>query len=80
MAKRFHGRQKSEHAMEVHDGAMIGNDTSKFANLPTEVMMKAYPENPAYMDGDYEDNILGIDKQISSDNSKRKGGMKPHKY
>jgi hypothetical protein len=83
MAKRHHSemhRQRSEHQMEVHDGAMIGNDHSKFANLPTEVMMKPFPVNPAYMDFEYEDNIRGIDKQIGEDHSKRKSGQSPHKY
>ena len=73
-------RYPSEKAHEEHDGGMIGNDTSKFANLPTEVMMKAFPENPAYMNWEYEDDIQGVDKQISADNSKRKSGFGPHKY
>ncbi len=65
---------------EQKDAGMIKNEHSKFANLPTEVMMKPYPEVPAYMDFDMEDNIRGIDKQISNDNSKRRSGFSPHKY
>lgn len=87
MAKRHHsgGRHHmdagtTEMRQEQKDAAMIKNEHSKFANLPTEVMMKPYPECPAYMDFDMEDNIRGIDKQISNDNSKRKSGFQPHKY
>lgn len=77
MAKRHHA---SERALEKKDAGMIGNDHSKFANLPTEVMFKAYPECPAYMDMEMQDNIRGIDKQLSSDNSKRRSGFDAHKY
>lgn len=88
MAKRHHdgGRHSgmkhyhSERDQEKKEAGMIGNEHSKFANLPTEVMMKAYPPCPAYMDFDMEDNIRGIDKQQSSDNSRRKAGFDPHKY
>ena len=65
---------------EERDGAMIGNANTKFANLPTEVMMKAYPPCPAYMDFDMQDNIKGVDKQISADNAARRSGQDPHKY
>jgi hypothetical protein len=86
MAKRYHNPDKgymkpeAEYRQEEKDAALIKNDHSKFANLPTEVMMKAYPPCPAYMDWEMEDNIKGIDKQIGNDNSKRRGGMDPHKY
>lgn len=94
MAKRHHGKHMShseyskhhvadyahESAMEHRDAGMIGNDHSRMANLPTEVMMKPYPPCPAYMDWNIEDNIKGIDKQIGEDNAKRKSGFQPHKY
>ncbi len=80
--RRYHGKMRhdSEERMEHKDAGMIHNEHSKFANLPTEVMMKEYPPCPAYMEMDMEDNIRGIDKQIGGDNSKRRGGMSPHKY
>lgn len=87
MAKRHYRRPdhsnmkpETEYRQEEKDSAMIRNDNSKIANLPTEVMMKAYPPCPAYMDWEMEDNIKGIDKQQSSDNAKRRGGFSPHKY
>jgi hypothetical protein len=70
----------SEAMNEHRDAGMIHNEISKFANLPTEVMMKAYPPCPAYMDWEMEDNIRGIDKQQSNDNSARRRGFQPHKY
>lgn len=80
--RRYHGKMKrdSEYRMEEKDGHMIANEHSKFANLPTEVMMKAYPPCPAYMDWEMEDNIKGIDKQEGSDNAARRRGFSPHKY
>jgi hypothetical protein len=82
MAKRHHHsdmRPNEMHA-EAKDSGMIHNEHSKFANLPTEVMLKPYSMAPAYMDFDMEDNIRGIDKQIGEDNSARKRGFSPHKY
>jgi hypothetical protein len=80
--RRYHGKMKhdSEHRMEEKDGHMIGNESSKFANLPTEVMMKAYPPCPAYMDWEMQDNIKGIDRQEGNDNAARRRGFSPHKY
>lgn len=83
MAKRHHSKMMhhdSEMADEKRDAAMIGNEHSKFANLPTEVMMKPYPPCPAYMDWEMEDNIKGIDKQEGMDNAARRRGFSPHKY
>ena len=86
MAKRHHNPDKSrmkpesEYRQEEKEAGMIENDHKAFANLPREVMFKEYPPCPAYMDREMEDNIKGIDKQQSSDNSKRKSGFGPHKY
>jgi len=80
MAKKKGHFYPSEHGMEEKACGMIENDFSKMSNLPTEVMMKPYPVSPVYMDFEMEDNIDGIDMQLSKDNSKRKSGMSPHKY
>lgn len=70
----------SEYTAEYKSAGMIGNDYNKFANLPTEVMMKEYPACPAYMDWEMEDNIRGIDRQLANDNARRRAGFDPHKY
>lgn len=86
MAKRHHNpdrghiRPDSEYRQEEKDAGMIKSDHSKMANLPTEVMFKEYPPCPAYMDWEMEDNIKGIDRQQSEDNSARHRGFDPHKY
>jgi len=84
MPSRHAGRRymhsDSEMTQERRDAGMISNDYSKIANLPTEVMMKAYPPCPAYMDWEMQDNIIGIDRQLSNDNAKRRSGFDPHKY
>ena len=69
----------SEYAQERKAAGMIGNDHSKFANLPTEVMMKEYPACPAYMDWEMEDNIRGINLSLANDNARRRAGF-DHKY
>lgn len=86
MMKRHHNPDRgymkpdSEYRQEEKDAGMIENDHSAFANLPMEMMMKPYPPCPAYMDWEMEDNIKGIDKQQSADNSARRRGFSPHKY
>jgi len=85
MAKRYHdGRQingsTNEMKQEQKDAGMIRNDNSKFANLPTEVMMKPFPSMPGYMDMHMQDNITGIDKQMNADHSALNRGLRPHKY
>jgi hypothetical protein len=83
-ASRHAGRRymhaDSELTQEHRDAGMISNDYSKIANLPTEIMMKAYPPCPAYMDWEMEDNIIGVDRQIARDDAARRRGFYPHKY
>lgn len=44
-------------------GYMVKNDPSKIANMPTETMLKMYPENPSYFPNtELDDSIHGIDK------------------
>ena len=58
MAKRYHKSKK---------GGMISNDSSKFANIPTEVVMKEYPKTSYHGDPGLNDTISGIDSQMGSD-------------
>ena len=52
--------------------ATISNNTSKLANLPTDIMMVDYPKCD-YMPQYVGDSIVEIDRQI---NNGVKGGMK----
>ena len=47
----------------MDSGYMVKNDKSKVAQMPTETMIKMYPENPSYFPETYiDDSINGIDK------------------
>lgn len=75
MAKR-HYEDRRGMEMEEH---MISEDRSAIANLPQNVMIKAYSKNDNYMPEDINDGISGIDRQIGADNSKRKAHNVPKK-
>ena len=76
MYEGHEGRRKQE----MEDGGMIREDRSAIANLPQEVMMKAYPKTGPYMPEDLNDTISGVDKQMSGDDSQRRRSFNPHKY
>ncbi len=59
MAKYHDGKMGSANSSR---GAMIKEDRSKPSNLPTEVMMKSYPEQDSF-NGYIDDTIFGIDGQ-----------------
>ena len=65
---------------EMQDGGMIREDRSAIANLPQEVMMKAYPKTGPYMPEMLDDTLRGVDKQMDGDDSQRRKTMNPHKY
>ena len=64
---------------EYEDSMMIKEDKSCMANLPKEVIMKEYPKSPYYNQGDLNDTIRGVDRQLADDaysKSLKKGGDK----
>lgn len=66
---------------EMQDAGMIKEDRSAIANLPQEVMIKAYPKSPnSYIPEALNDDISGVDKQINTlDGSKRNAHNVPKK-
>lgn len=72
--KRYYDSGKS-----MGDG-MIKEDRSAIANLPQQVIMKQYPESPYGNDYGLNDNIRGIDVQMSEDKVKPKKGNYPNKW
>lgn len=77
--KKFHGSYEGmseRRSQEMQDSAMIHEDRSAVANMPQNVIYKAYPK-PSYgmADSGLNDTISGIDKQMSQDES----GAKKHK-
>ena len=84
MAKRYYNEgyyegEEGRRTQEMQDGGMIREDRSAVANLPQNVMYKAYPKDRDYMPEDLDDTIRGIDKQINLDDSKRDKRMMPKK-
>jgi len=97
MAKRYHNGngngngmksrdlysgKTSRREIESRDAGMISEDKSAIANLPQNVIMKAYPEC-SYDSYNLNDNIHGIDVQVRDDvmGGKRKSGQPyPEKY
>lgn len=96
MAKRYHNGngmksmesrdlysgKTSRREIESGDASMIHEDRSAIANLPQNVIMKAYPAC-AYDSYNLNDDIKGIDVQVRDDvmGGKRKSGEKyPSKY
>lgn len=65
---------------EMEDGGMIREDKSAIANLPQDVMIKAYPKTGPYMPEMLDDTLRGVDKQIDGDDSQRRKTFNPHKY
>ena len=58
---------------------MIYEDNRAIANLPQEVMIKAYPKNGPYLPEDLDDTAHGVDRQEDYDDSKRRSNMYPKK-
>lgn len=61
-------------------GGMLSENRSAVANMPQEVIYKAYPQGMQDFDAQLDDTIAGIDAQMSADRSKAKAKLKPMKY
>lgn len=91
MAKRHYASVKSmkkndlyagEHGrrtQEMEDGGMLHEDRSAIANMPQNIIMRAYPVNGGYLPEDLDDTIKGVDEQINMDDRKRKEHFHPKK-
>ncbi len=58
---------------------MIYEDRRAIANLPQEVMIKAYPRTGPYMPEAIDDTGRGVDRQIDFDDEKRREHFYPKK-
>jgi hypothetical protein len=65
---------------EYEGAGMIKEDHRAIANLPQEVMIKAYAPMPGFLPEDLDDTIRGIDRQMSEDHKASKGGLNPMKF
>lgn len=75
----YAGRLDKEH-IEAQDGGMIREDHSAIANLPQNVMIKAYPKPDTYGHYDLDDTIESVDNQRVQDAKYKKGGKFPEMY
>lgn len=86
MAKRYHGSQgaysgaENRREIESKDFHMISEDKSAIANLPQNVMIKAYPNPDDYARYDLNDTIMGVDHQMREDSKRKKKGPYPEMY
>jgi hypothetical protein len=65
---------------EYEGPGMIKEDRRAIANLPQEVMIKAYAPMPGFLPEDLDDTIRGIDHQMEGDHKAAKGGLHPEKF
>ena len=77
--KRFYSGDYAGSGMrreqEARDFSMISENKSAVANMPQEVVYKAWPKAGHYASYDLDDTIRGIDEQMNGDGA----GMKRHK-
>lgn len=87
MAKRFHKSGSgsyegadSRNRQEASDFNMMRLDSSSVANMPQEVVYKAWPKAGSYSDYGLNDTIGGINSQMNQDGSKMKSHLQKGKY
>lgn len=75
---RYHHKEvghkhDGEHHSKIHD-----HHTTEHANMPTEVKIEDWSGPMPGMPENYDDSVMGIDKQISGDNIHH-SNIKPRK-
>ncbi len=75
----FYAGMEPRRRQELEDAGMIHEDSRAIANLPQEVMIKAYPMTGPYMPEGLDDTIRGVDDQMDYDDSQRRSHFYPKK-
>lgn len=65
---------------EMEDAGMIRESHHEVANMPQEVMYKPWPKAGHYLDGELNDTISGIDRQMDEDGRDAKKHRGVHKW
>ena len=73
-------KAKSVMSHSKMSGGMISEDMSAVANMPKESFQKSYPARPVMMQYNTEDNITGIDSQMSKDVGQMKRHSSKNRY
>ena len=79
MGHEFYAGMEPRRRQEMEDAGMIHEDHAAIANLPQNVMIKAYPYPGPYLPEGLDDTIAGVDRQMDYDDGKRKANMYPKK-
>jgi len=75
--KRHYSSDKSDAS---RDSGMISKDSSSHANMPQEVVYKAWPKARGYSSYELNDTIKGIDSQVRDDEAGAKREKSGTKY
>lgn len=75
----FYAGSEPRKRQEMQDSGMIRENPNAIANLPQEVMIKAYPMTGPYLPEGLEDSIRGVDHQMDYDDSQRRAHFYPKK-
>ena len=71
--------ESARRTQEMEDAGMIRENPAAIANLPQEVMIKAYPMTGPYLPEDLNDDIRSVDAQMDYDDSQRRAHFYPKK-
>lgn len=61
-------------------GGMLSENKGAVANMPQEVVYRAYPKGMEDFDAQLDDTMAGIDAQMREDYAKAKKNIKPMRY
>ena len=81
-SRDYYSGLEARRRQEMLDGGMISEDKGAIANLPQNVMIKAYSK-PEYDMYDLDDTVRGVEVQMNDDVRKerrKKGQAYPEKY
>ena len=78
-ANEFYAGMDARRRQELEDSGMINEDPRAIANLPQEVMIKAYPKTGPYLPEGIDDTGRGVDMQMDYDDDKRRDHFYPKK-
>lgn len=70
---------ESRRRQEMQDAGMLREDHRAVANLPQEVIMRAYPKEHGYIPMGLDDTLRGVDGQMGLDHKKTMKHLHPEK-
>lgn len=77
--KGYYAGNDTRRKQEAEDASMMPLDTTSFANMPQQIIMKEYKRPDDYFDDAMDDTIQGIDQDHMEAYHQAKKGLKPRK-